>query len=364
MGEILFRQLLDPNCCAYTYLLGDPATGEAVLIDPVFEQFRRDAALIREMGLKLVYSLETHVHADHVSAGWLLREHTGCALVVSCRCGATGADITVDEGDSVSFGEQHLDVIATPGHTAACVSYLTANRAMAFVGDALLIRGTGRCDLADGDPEALFHSVHDKLFTLPNDCRIYPAHDYFGRTVTTVREERYFNPRLKRGTRQEDFVEYMRNLGLPHPRQIDLAVPANLRCGEPDAKKPALERPRWAPVVHTHAGLWEISPLWVAENFDPAKILDVRTVREVEGGLGLIPGARLLPLDRIRAAVDSLDPEQPIVVVCQTGARSAQAALILQTAGFSKVANLAGGMARWVQLGLPTTPMPVHPSDP
>jgi sulfur dioxygenase len=353
---VLFRQLFDVSSWTYSYLLADEPSGEAVLIDPVLEQHLRDAALIRELGAKLKYTLETHAHADHVTGAWLMRERSGASIAISKRSGARGADLFVEDGDRIPFGSTALEVRATPGHTNGCVTYVTADRSMAFTGDALLIRGAGRTDFQQGDAGTLFHSVHDRIFSLPDGCLLYPGHDYAGRTVTTVREEKAFNPRLGSDAREEDFVGYMNNLGLPHPRQIDVAVPANLRCGEPAPGQKLPEYPTWAPVVYTHGGIWEIQSLWVVEHREQVQILDVRSAAEFDGELGHVEGSVLLPLDALREGMAELARDKAIVTVCQSGVRSAQAARILEQAGFERVANLSGGMIGWHQLGLPIAP--------
>ena len=344
---MIFRQLFEARSSTFTYLLGDEDSREAVLIDPVFEEFARDAALVDELGLTLRYTLETHVHADHVTAAWLFRQRRGSQIIVSGRAGVSCADRMVDEGDEVRFGGCALEVRATPGHTSGCVSYVTADHAMAFTGDALLIRGSGRTDFQQGDPHRLYRSVHERIFTLPDRCIIYPGHDYRGRTASSVAEERAYNPRLGGGRSEADFVGTMNNLGLPHPKQIDVAVPSNLRCGEPERPEAAAVEPSWGPVVRTYGGVLEIDVDWVSEHMDQLRVLDVREPDEYVGELGHIPGAELLPLGDLRAQLPALDRSAPIVTVCRSGGRSAQAAAILEAAGFEQVANLRGGMLRW-----------------
>lgn len=351
--KAIVRQLFDHESWTFTYLLADPASGDAVMIDPVLEQHARDTSLLRELGVRLVYTMETHVHADHVTGAALLRAHTGCEVVVSKHTGIRGADVLVDDGDEVRWGSLALQVRSTPGHSSGCATYVTPALDMAFTGDALLIRGAGRTDMQGGDPRALYRSVREKIFTLPSECLLYPAHDYHGRTVTTVREERLFNPRLAEAVREEDFVGYMQNLGLPHPRRIDVAVPANLRCGSLEGQPVDRETPKWGPVVRSHAGVWEVNPQWVAEHQARLRILDVRTPAEFDGELGHLRGAILLPLDELPARLGELAGDLPVIVVCQSGARSARGAQLLETAGLSRVANLSGGMLRWSQLGLP-----------
>src|SRR4051794_31041187 len=230
---LVFRQLFDPTSSTYTYLLGDSVSKEAVLIDPVFEQVRRDAALIGELGLKLLWSLETHVHADHVTGASLLKQRLGSQIALAEASGATGADRLLQDGDRVSFGRRSLEVRATPGHTNGCVTYVLDDESMAFTGDCVMIRGSGRTDFQQGDARALYRSVRSRIFSLPETCLLYPAHDYRGLTATSVAEEKKFNPRLGGEIGEGDYAGYMKNLDLPHPKKIDEAVPANPRRGPP-----------------------------------------------------------------------------------------------------------------------------------
>jgi sulfur dioxygenase len=348
---VLFRQLFDAGSSTYTYLLGDPATRRAVLIDPVFERHGRDAALIRELELDLSYTLDTHCHADHVTGAWLMKDALGSRIALAGVYGAQNVDVPLSHGAEIAFGDVSLEVRSTPGHTAGCLSFVVRGRPIVFTGDALLVRGTGRTDFQSGDPARLFRSIREQLFTLPDDYAVLPAHDYEGRTSSTIGEEKAHNPRIGGAAREEDFVGYLKNLGLPHPKKLDVAVPANLRCGMPDREE---EPPAstWGPVVTTYAGLSEIDPEWVAGNLGHVRVLDVRSAAEFEGELGHLPGAELIPLDELRARASELKKDKPMVVVCQTGKRSAMATVILRDAGFRDVANLAGGMARWRESGL------------
>lgn len=341
---MIFRQLFDSQSSTYSYLLAHPASREAVLIDPVFEQVRRDAALVKELGLRLVATLETHVHADHVTGAWLLREKLGSRIGVPATSGAEGADFLVAD-EPVRFGGSSLEPRHTPGHTGADTTYVLDDRSMAFTGDALLIRGCGRTDFQSGDARALFHSVREQIFSLPDRCLLYPAHDYRGLMVTSVGEEKLYNPRLGESVGEGDFIGYMKNLQLPYPKQMDVAVPANLRCGRPE--QPLPQDPQWAPLTYTFAGIWEIDPRWVEEHLREVQVLDVREPAEFSGSLGHIPGATLLPLGNLLETSGELSRQKPIVTVCRSGARSAQASIMLGKAGFDKVANLAGGMLRW-----------------
>jgi sulfur dioxygenase len=230
---MLMRQLFDHTSSTYTYLLADMATREAVLIDPVREQVERDLALLAELDLNLVAVLETHVHADHVTAAGLLRERTG-AMTASSAIGAPCVDRHLREDDEIAFGHHRLVAIETPGHTDDSLSFYFAGApglpAAVFTGDTLLIRGCGRTDFQNGDAGQLFDSVTKKLFTLPEETLVYPGHDYKGFTVSSIGEEKALNKRLANRGR-DAFIALMEGLGLPRPRLIDEAVPANRACG-------------------------------------------------------------------------------------------------------------------------------------
>jgi len=343
---IVFRQMFDASSSTYSYLLADPQTRDCVLIDPVFEQVRRDAAFIRELGLKLAWTIETHVHADHVTGAWLLKQRLGSRIALAEAGGADGADRLLRHGDRVEFGTRHLEVRATPGHTGGCLTYVLDDRTRAFTGDALLIRGCGRTDFQQGDAHVLYRSIAEQIFTLPDDCQLYPGHDYRGATSTTVAEEKNYNPRIGGPRNEVDFVGYMSNLGLPHPKQMEIAVPANLRCGRPDSGAAPAD-PDWAPLRLTFAGIWEVAPLWLEEHAPEVQVLDVREPDEFAGPLGHIEGAIPIPIGRLEQRAGELAPDRPVVAVCRSGGRSAQATVILQRKGFDKVASLTGGMLLW-----------------
>ncbi|RJF97004.1 MBL fold metallo-hydrolase [Noviherbaspirillum cavernae] len=350
---MIFRQLADPTSSTYTYLLADSDSREAVLIDPVFEQVERDAAILHELDLRLLYTLDTHVHADHVTGAWLLKQRLGSKIAVSAASQAEGADRYLADGDLVQFGARHLEARATPGHTSGCLTYVLDDRSMAFTGDVLLIRGSGRTDFQQGDAHKMYQSVHRRIFTLPSTCLLYPAHDYRGLTVTSVEEEKRFNPRLGIAIGEEDFVGYMKNLGLPHPKQIDIAVPANMKSGQPADGQDKASAQHWAPLTYTFAGIYEIQPDAFEENAATIQLVDVREPSEFDGPLGHIASATLVPLGQLGTSIDRLDRTRPVVTVCRSGARSAQATVLLQRAGFAQVANLAGGMLRWRAEGHP-----------
>ncbi len=361
---LVFRQLFDTVSSTYTYLLGDRASGQALLIDPVFEHARRDLALLRELGLKLLATLDTHVHADHVSAAWLIKQRCGSQILLAHAAQAANVDRTLTHGEVVLFGQRHLQVRATPGHTSGCLSFVLDDHSLAFTGDSLLIRGCGRTDFQQGSAHTLFQSVRRQILALPAHCLVYPAHDYRGVTVSTVAEEKRFNPRLNDDVSEGDFTGYMNHLGLPHPKLMDIAVPANLRCGRPEHDDALPEEPGWAPLTYTFSGIWEISGHTLHERGSEFQIIDVREPHEFSDSLGHIHGARLLPLSELTSQLtkptsqstshsSAIDPTRPVVLVCRSGARSAQACTLLQKACYQDVANLAGGMLRWRAEGLP-----------
>jgi glyoxylase-like metal-dependent hydrolase (beta-lactamase superfamily II)/rhodanese-related sulfurtransferase len=353
MAMLIFRQLFDPQSSTYSYLLGDAGSGQAVLIDSVFEHAARDSALVRELGLTLVAVIETHVHADHVTGAWLLKQLCGASIAVAAAAGARNVDRPLQHGDRVVFGSRYLEVRSTPGHTDGCLTYVLDDHSMAFTGDCLLVRGTGRTDFQQGDAQRLYRSVHDQILSLPPSCLLYPGHDYRGLTVTSVAEERRYNPRLGGEINETDFAGYMNNLGLPHPRLMDIAVPANLLCGRPQNDAEAQQSPRWAPLTMTFAGVWEIQPAALEEVARKVQIVDVRELEELEVPLGHIPGSIVIPLSQLKTRAHELSLERPVVTVCRSGARSAQGVALLRAAGFEDVANLAGGMLRWRAEGYP-----------
>ena len=225
---MIFRQLFDAVSGTYTYLLASRRGGEALIIDPVLEKVDRYIQLIGELDLKLVKALDTHLHADHVTGLGALRDRTQCVTVMGEQSKVDVVSMRLGEGDKLSIEGMALDVLYTPGHTADSYCFTMADRV--FTGDTLLIRGTGRTDFQNGDPRAQFDSIFNKLLRLPDETMIYPAHDYKGETVSTIGEERAFNPRLQVQS-AEEYIQLMNGLRLPSPKLMDVAVPANLRCG-------------------------------------------------------------------------------------------------------------------------------------
>jgi sulfur dioxygenase len=345
---MFFKQLFDPASSTLTYLIADDTSHEAVLIDPVTEQLERDSRLLREHGLALKYTLETHVHADHVTAAHALKQATGAQTAVCRDCNAQGYDRLLQDGDVILFGHEEILTIATPGHTPGSVSYLWRDRV--FTGDTLLIGGCGRTDFQNGSAEALWSSITEKLFALDEQILVYPAHDYKGRRVSSIGEEKRFNARVSGKTREE-FVSIMNNLNLPMPARIHEAVPANLGGG---AGQPA---------VACAPGQWaapEVAVQSVSANqlagvlgAPGVHLLDVRTPGEFE--VLRIAGAVNVPLDQLdpAALLASLSPNDPLYVVCQTGTRSQFAAAELRAAGFRRVVHVDGGTNAWAVAGLP-----------
>eukprot|EP01018_Ginkgo_biloba_P025301 Gb_32128 [translate_table: standard] len=241
--KLFFRQLFEKDSSTYTYLLADVGHPDkpALLVDPVDKTVDRDLNLIKELGLKLIYAMNTHVHADHVTGTGLIKGKMSGVKSVISEASKAKADVLVSTGDKIYIGNLFLEVRPTPGHTQGCVTYVTGegpsqpSPRMAFTGDALLIRGCGRTDFQGGNAQQLYKSVHSQIFTLPKDTLLFPAHDYKGQTVTTVEEELLYNPRLSKD--EDTFKNIMQNLGLAYPKMIDVAVPANMVCGFQDPVK-------------------------------------------------------------------------------------------------------------------------------
>jgi glyoxylase-like metal-dependent hydrolase (beta-lactamase superfamily II) len=224
---VIFEQLFDPESSTYTYLIGDGQV--CALVDPVREQLERDLQRVAELGMKLVYTIETHIHADHVTSGNAFTERVGSRPVLSKASPVSCDALRVKGGDVVKVGSVELRVIETPGHTPESLSYLIDGKVL--TGDALLVHTCGRTDFQGGDAGALWDAVHQRLYTLPDETVVYPAHDYKGNKSSTIGDEKRLNARLNRP--REEFIELMASLGLPRPQKMDEALPANLRCGRP-----------------------------------------------------------------------------------------------------------------------------------
>jgi len=346
---MFFRQLFDPASSTLTYLIADDASHEAVLIDPVVEQAERDTRLLREHGLRLKYTLETHVHADHVTAAQALKQATGAQTAVCRDCNAQGYDRLLQDGDVILFGQEEILTIATPGHTPGSVSYLWRDRL--FTGDTLLIGGCGRTDFQNGSAETLWHSITEKLFKLDEQILVYPGHDYKGRRVSSIGEEKRFNARIAGKTREE-FLSTMSNLGLPMPARIHEAVPSNLEAGK-DQPAVASAAGRWAALDRVALQNVSARQLDEALRTPGTHLVDVRTPAEFESLR--IAGAVNLPLDRLdpAALLARIGAHTPVYCVCQTGTRSQLAAAALRSAGFTRVVHVDGGTNAWAMAGLP-----------
>lgn len=339
-----FYQLYESETSTYTYLLADPESKEAVLIDSVMEMVERDLKLISECGYRLKYVLDTHIHADHITGASYIRQHTGAKSAVSAKANVNCADLQLHDGEELTFGKYSLKALETPGHTDSCMSFYIDGKV--FTGDALLIRGTGRTDFQQGSAAKLYESIHDKLFTLPNETIVYPGHDYRGQTTSTIEMEKRHNPRIALEKTKEQFMQIMSELKLSNPKKIHEAVPANMACGQV-SKGDALK-------VNIVDSIREVQPGQVQSHLGKVQLVDVRTPEEFVGELGHIEGAKLVTLGKdLEDFLAKGDRDAEIVFVCRSGGRSGQATKLSQDLGYKKSMNLRGGMTLWNQLQLP-----------
>jgi glyoxylase-like metal-dependent hydrolase (beta-lactamase superfamily II)/rhodanese-related sulfurtransferase len=349
-GPLLFRQLFDAETGTFSYLLADVPSRQGLLIDSVFEQHARDLSLIRELGIKLVACIDTHAHADHVTGSWLMHQATGSAIGLAAVAGAANVTQPLGHGDRINFGARFVEVRATPGHTDGCISFVLDDHSLAFTGDALLVRGCGRSDFQQGNAHTLWNSITTQILSLPETCLLYPGHDYTGRTVTSVSEEKAFNARLGGQATERDFVGHMENMKLPHPHKIAEALPGNMRSGKP---REVVTTSTWAPVALSYAGLPELTPAWVVAHQNELTVLDVRSAEEFNGPDGRVAGSVLISLPELVNRISEIPADRPVVVVCHSGSRSALATQQLLKAGREQVANLHGGLSRWAADGYP-----------
>lgn len=344
-SDIIFHQLFESESSTYTYIIADKKTKEAAIIDPVLETVDRDLKLIEELGLRLKYVLDTHIHADHITGAGEIRKRTQAKTAVSQEAGVDCVDISLEDGEELLLGDKKIRVIATPGHTNTCLTY--SFEGMIFTGDALLIRGCGRTDFQQGSSEKLYESVHEKLFKLSSETVIYPGHDYRGQTSSTIELEKKFNPRLGESKTKDDFKKIMSELKLANPKKIHEAVPANLVCGKPkDARSIHPQVVDGIPEVTCEAVLAR------AEHVEAKKVrlIDVRRPDEFNGEFGHIKGAELITLGpELTHFLEHGDRSEEIVFVCRSGARSGAATTESIKLGYKFTINMAGGMIRWTE---------------
>jgi sulfur dioxygenase len=336
---MIFRQLFDSVSGTYTYLLASRKGGEALIIDPVLEKVDRYIQLVHELDLKLVKAVDTHLHADHITALGALRDRTRCITVMGDKSNVDVVSMRLTEGDKLTIEGVALDVLYTPGHTDDSYSFLMKDRV--FTGDTLLIRGTGRTDFQNGDPRAQYDSIFNKLLKLPDDTMVFPAHDYKGDTVSTIGEEKVFNPRLQVKS-LDQYVELMNGLNLPNPKMMDVAVPANMRVG---FAQDAIAQRGWA--VSAADAIKLIGRADVA-------LIDLREKSEREKH-GVIPGSLHAPYPDLQ---DHIRPGgmlhglatatgKRILFYCAFGERSAMAVQAAQDAGIAAACHIHGGIAAW-----------------
>jgi sulfur dioxygenase len=336
---MVFRQLFDSISGTYTYLIASRQGGEALVIDPVLEKVDRYLQLVRELDLKLVKAVDTHLHADHVTGLGALRDHTHCITVMGEQTHADVVSMRVTEGDRIEIEGLSLDVLYTPGHTDDSYSFLMGDRV--FTGDTLLIRGTGRTDFQNGSARAQYNSIFGKLLKLPNETLVYPAHDYKGDTVSTIGEEKLFNPRLKVGS-VDEYVDIMNNLKLPDPKMMDVAVPANMQVG---LHQDEIARKGWAISAAEAVALRGRSDI---------TIVDLREKSERERQ-GTIPGSLHAPYPDLQDNIGAggmlhelvAATGKRLVFYCAFGERSAMAVQAAQDAGLKTACHIQGGIDAW-----------------
>ena len=336
---MIFRQLFDNVSSTYSYLLASRRGGEALIIDPVLEKVERYLQLISELDLKLVKAVDTHLHADHITGLGALRDRTQCITVMGDRSNVDVVSMRVSEGDRLKIEGVALDVLYTPGHTDDSYSFRMSDRV--FTGDTLLIRGTGRTDFQNGDPRAQYDSIFNKLLKLPDDTLVFPAHDYKGEMVSSIGEEKAFNPRLKIKS-VDEYVALMNNLNLPNPKMMDVAVPANMRVG-------------YAQEAIAQRG-WAVTAGEAITSLDRPEVVlvDLRESDEREKH-GIIPGSLHAPYSDLAAHVRrggmlhelALATGKRVMFYCAFGERSAMAVQAAQDAGLSSACHIQGGIDAW-----------------
>jgi sulfur dioxygenase len=342
---MIFRQLFDSVSGTYSYLLASRAGGEALILDPVLEKAERYCQLLRELDLRLVKAVDTHLHADHVTGLGELRDRTQCITIMGEQSKADVVSMRVSDGDKVMIEGLSLDVMYTPGHTDDSYSYLMGDRV--FTGDTLLIRGTGRTDFQNGSSRAQYESIFNRLLKLPDETMVFPAHDYKGDTVSTIGEERRYNPRLQVRS-VDEYIELMANLKLPNPKMMDVAVPANMHVG--------LHQEELAKQGLALSARDAINSLGRPDIL----LVDLRETSE-RAKHGTISGALHAPYPGI---AESLKPGgmlrevaaatgRRVVFFCAFGERSAMAVAAAKSAGLANTAHIEGGIDAWKKVGGP-----------
>jgi glyoxylase-like metal-dependent hydrolase (beta-lactamase superfamily II)/rhodanese-related sulfurtransferase len=342
---MIFRQLFDQTSSTYSYLLASRKGGEALIVDPVLERVDRYLQLVKELDLKLVKAVDTHIHADHITGLGALRDRTHCITVMGEQARVDVVSMRVTEGDKLTIEGLSLDVLYTPGHTDDSYSFLMGDRV--FTGDTLLIRGTGRTDFQNGSARAQYESLFGKLLKLPEETLVYPAHDYKGDTVSTIGEEKRCNPRLQ-VTSADEYVELMSRLKLPNPKMMDVAVPANMRVG---LAQDDIARKGWAVSAAEARGL---------VGRPDVALVDLRERGEREKH-GVIPGSLHAPYPELEANIRkggmlnelASATGRRIVFYCAFGERSAMAVQAAQDAGIGSACHIHGGLDAWRGAGGP-----------
>ena len=336
---MIFRQLFEATSGTYTYLLASRRGGEAMIIDPVLEKVDRYLQLIHELDLKLVKAVDTHLHADHITGLGALRDSTRCITVMGEQSGVDVVSMRIADNERLTIEGMALDVLYTPGHTDDSYSFAMADRV--FTGDTLLIRGTGRTDFQNGDARAQYDSLFNRLLRLPDETLVFPAHDYKGDTVSTIAEERRFNPRLQVSS-PEEYVALMNGLNLPNPKMMDVAVPANMRQG---LHQEEVARRGWSVTAEQARDL--IGRRDVA-------LIDLRE-RAERARHGAIPGALHAPYPDLQENIQeggmlhelAVATGKRLLFYCAFGERSAMAVQAAQDAGLSTACHIHGGFAAW-----------------
>jgi sulfur dioxygenase len=336
---VIFRQLFDATSGTYTYLLASRRGGEALIIDPVLEKVERYLQLIRELDLKLLKAVDTHLHADHITGLGALRDRTRCITVMGEQSSVDVVSMRIADGDRLGIEGISLDVAYTPGHTDDSYSFIMPDRV--FTGDTLLIRGTGRTDFQNGDPRAQYESIFNRLLRLPDQTMVFPAHDYKGDTVSTIGEEKRYNPRLQVNS-VDEYVALMNNLNLSNPKMMDVAVPANMRQG---LVQQEIARRGWAVTADDMKALLGQRDIVLID-------LRERTEREKHG---MIPGSLHAPYPDLQQNLQAggmlyelaIATNRRLVFYCAFGERSAMAVQAAQDAGLATACHIHGGVSAW-----------------